>query len=185
MANRQIFWGNILMAVCCVFYLSWWVLAFKPNAPIRGMKSGWLLIPAVIAGIAAVISAIQGVMGVAGKPLLFPNYAIIPCGVVIYIALLLVTQSIFDRPVTSELLLIVGWTMLALAMINSLYGLRLYSGATAIAFIVITAAACIVSLICYVLYFKLANAPSFYDGMVPLILVLLLSVGMDLPLLRA
>ena len=42
--------------VCCAFYLAWWLMAFKTN-PIKGMKTGWLLIPAFAADIAAVVMA--------------------------------------------------------------------------------------------------------------------------------
>lgn len=39
--TRKILTGNILMILCCIFYLAWWLVAFKPTGAIKGMKSGW------------------------------------------------------------------------------------------------------------------------------------------------
>ncbi len=41
-------WGNGLLMACCGFYLLWWILALKPAGAIKGMRSVWLLIPAVV-----------------------------------------------------------------------------------------------------------------------------------------
>lgn len=45
--------GNIKLLFCFAFYLASWVVGFNPWRPIRGLKSGWLLIPAVILGVLA------------------------------------------------------------------------------------------------------------------------------------
>ena len=55
-----LFWGNILLVGCCVFYLLWWALAFKPTGAVKGMRSGWLLIPAFLFGCAAVVLIVRG-----------------------------------------------------------------------------------------------------------------------------
>ena len=60
---RQMFWGNLLMVGCCAFYLLWWIVAFRPTDAIKGLKSGWLLIPAFLLGIAAVAMIIRGANG--------------------------------------------------------------------------------------------------------------------------
>ena len=84
--------------------------------------------------------------------------------------LLIVTYVFFHRPVTTELLLIVGWAMLALAEINALYGMDVFSRKTAVIFCLITAAAVLGSLVCYVLYYRLGNTAGYIDGIVPLVL---------------
>ena len=60
---KQIFLGNILLIVCCAFYLAWWMLAFRPENAVKGMRSGWLLIPAAVSGILSVVVILRG-MGV-------------------------------------------------------------------------------------------------------------------------
>ena len=63
---KQIFLGNILLIVCCAFYLAWWMLAFRPENAVKGMKSGWLLIPAAVPGILSVVVILRG-MGVENR----------------------------------------------------------------------------------------------------------------------
>ncbi len=57
-AFKQMLWGNGLLVVCCGFYLLWWILAFKPSGAIKGMRSGWLLVPAFVFGLAAVVMTV-------------------------------------------------------------------------------------------------------------------------------
>ncbi|MCL2883728.1 MAG: hypothetical protein FWF30_04630 [Coriobacteriia bacterium] len=195
---RQIFYGNILMVVCCVFYLAWWLLAFRPVDPIKGVQSGWLLIPAALAGVAAMVLIIWGITAAGGaggitasggaggitaagdaggitaagsKQALLPNYAFIIGGIVLYIILAIVTVVVFKRQMTSELLLFVLWSALALAQTNTLYGSRLFSGALAVALAVLILAVLAVSLVCYVLFYRLGGQAAFIDGMIPLALV--------------
>ncbi|MCC8045030.1 MAG: hypothetical protein LIP12_05975, partial [Clostridiales bacterium] len=52
--TRQMLTGNLLMIGCCAFYLAWWLIAFRPEDAVKGIRSGWLLIPALLFGVAAV-----------------------------------------------------------------------------------------------------------------------------------
>lgn len=167
---RQMFAGNILLAVCCIFYLGWWGLAFKPVGAVKGMKSGWLLIPAFVTGVAAVILAIRGIQAAQMKREVFPGAWIIWGGIVAYLILLFVTSRIFKRPVTTELILIVGWAMLAMEEIHALYGIMFFGGGTSAVFAVVISGAAIISLICYVLYYNLESRSGYIDGMIPLIM---------------
>ncbi|MDD7219159.1 MAG: hypothetical protein PUI16_04100 [Clostridia bacterium] len=58
--NRLILKGNMFMIICCIFYLAWWILAFRPEHPVKGLRSGWLLIPAALCGIYGVYILAQG-----------------------------------------------------------------------------------------------------------------------------
>ena len=49
-------------------------------------------------------------------------------GIAAYIILMMVTKYAFNRIVTSELFLIVGWTILELSLLNRLDGSNLLSG---------------------------------------------------------
>jgi hypothetical protein len=169
--------GNILFVVCCVFYLSWWVLCFRPVDPITGMKTGWLLIPAAIAGLAGVVALIVGESGV-GSGALFGNVFVIPAGIVAYVLLFSITRYVFDRPATSELFLIVIWGMLAVAEVNALVGLGLVGRPASYVLMAVVAAVLIGSLVCYVLYYRLPARSSYIDGMVPLVMTALFMAGM-------
>ena len=170
---KQIFGSNILLIICCAFYLAWWLLAFKPTGAIKGMKTGWLLIPAFAAGLVSIIFAVKGVQSAPVRATLFPNGLLLWGGVAAYFILLAVTYLLLKRPVTTELFLIVGWAMLALSEINALYGIGRFSHELAAIFAVIIGVVALVSLICYLLYFNLGDRAGYFDGMVPLLAVAL------------
>lgn len=170
---KQIFESNILLIICCAFYLAWWLLAFKPTGAIKGMKTGWLLIPAFAAGLVSIILAIRGIQSASVHVTLFPNGLLLWGSIAAYFILLAITYLLFKRPVTTELFLIVGWAMLALSEINVLYEIDRFSQTLAFIFAVIIGIAALISLICYVLYFNLGDRAGYFDGMVPLLMVAL------------
>lgn len=175
---KQIFLGNILLIVCCVFYLAWWMLAFRPENAVKGMRSGWLLIPAAVSGILSVVVMLRG-MGVENRSReLFSDSIVLWGGIAAYFLLMAVTLFFFQRPVTTELILIVGWVMLTLAEINALYAYQSFTWGIAAVFIVVTCIAAVISLICYVRYYHLDSRAGFYDGMVPLLMAALVMLGL-------
>jgi hypothetical protein len=176
---KQIFRSNILLIVCCAFYLAWWLLAFRPAGAVKGMKTGWLLIPAFAAGIAAVILAVQGIRSAPVEAALFPGGLLLWGGIAAYFILLAVTGLLFQRQVTTELFLIVGWAVLALSEINTLYGVGRFSRGMAVPFAVVIVAAALISLVCYMLYYNLGDRAGYFDGMVPLLLVALVTAGIS------
>ena len=168
---KQFLTGNLLLIFCCAFYLAWWLIAFKPVGAMKGMKSGWLLIPAAVFGIAAVLMICRGVSYTPNESMLLPTVRIAVIGIAAYVILLAGTWLIMKRPVTTELFLIVGWAVLAAAEISALYGRGAYTKTAAwllIGCILVLAA---VSLICYLLYYNLDSVKGYYDGMIPLMIV--------------
>jgi hypothetical protein len=176
---KQIFRSNILLIVCCVFYLVWWLLAFKPTGAIRGMKTGWILIPAFVAGLAAIILAVDGIQSASIGVALFPSRLLLWGGISAYFILFVVTCQLFKRPVTTELLLIVGWAVLALSEINTLYGVGQFSHRLTAIFTVVIGVATLISLVCYVLYYNLEDRAGYFVGMVPLLMVALVMAGIS------
>ncbi|MCC8098590.1 MAG: hypothetical protein LIO78_00780 [Clostridiales bacterium] len=174
--TRQMLTGNLLLVGCCVFYLAWWLIAFKPEGAIKGMKSGWLLIPAFLFGLAAVVQIVRG-SSVDGQAALLPRTAVLVGGVAAYVVLLAATSIILNRQVTTELFLIVGWTVLMFLEVNGLFALGHYSRPTAITVLVITVLAAIVSLVCYLLYYNLDSVKGYVDGMIPLLLVAVMMIA--------
>ncbi|MCL1895989.1 MAG: hypothetical protein FWG03_05525 [Clostridiales bacterium] len=173
--ERQLFIGNILIIACCGFYLAWWLVTFRTSGAAAGMKTGWLLIPAVIAGLAGVILAIRS-MGllerVPGRQLFSSGY-VLWGGLAAYLILLAITVLLLKRPPTSELLLIVGWGVLALTEINALYGCGLFSHKLSAGLLVVICAALAVALVCYIIYYRLDGLAGYIDGMVPLLLTII------------
>lgn len=176
---KQIFRGNILLIICCAFYLAWWLLAFKPTGAVRGIKTGWLLIPAFITGLAAVTLAVKGILFESTEAALFPGKYIVWGGIAAYLILLAVTNLLFKRQVTTELLLIVGWAVLALSEINVLYGMGRFSHGLALIFAVVIGAAVLISVVCYVMYYNLGAQAGYFDGMIPLLSAALIMSGIS------
>ncbi len=168
--TRQMLLGNILLIGCCIFYLLWWILAFKPTGAVKGMKSGWLLIPAFLFGIAAVVLIIKGANDADTNRSFFSGRALLLSAVITYVVLLLVTMAVFHRQVTTELLLIVSWAALMFLESNALYGVGIFSGNVTIGMLLSAVIAAVVSMICYVLYYELGDRAGYIDGMIPLIL---------------
>lgn len=176
---KQIFRSNILLILCCMFYFAWWLLAFKPTGAIKGMKTGWLLVPALVAGLAAVNLAVKGVLSVSIKTALFPNKLLLWGGIAAYLILLAVTCLLFKRPATSELFLIIGWAVMALSEINVLYGVGQFSHGLAASCSVVIGAATLINLVCYVLYYNLGDRAGYLDGMIPLLMTALVMAGIS------
>lgn len=165
-----LFWGDLLLVGCCVFYLLWWVLAFKPTGAVKGMRSGWLLIPAFLLGCAAVILIARGIGLANGADSFFSTGTVLLAGVLSYIVLLAVTWFAFHRQVTTELFLIVGWAVLVFLEVNALYGLGIVPRNGAVILFAAAVIVALVSMVCYVLYYGLDDRAGYVDGMIPLLL---------------
>jgi len=168
--HMKILWGNISLIVCCAFYLAWWLLAFKPEGGVRGIRTGWLLIPAFIAGIFAVISVSGGMNSAVTDRMLYGKGTVMITGIVTYVILVIVTYKLMNRPVTTELFLIIGWAVLVFLEINTLYGMGDLSILQSVIFCVITVIATVISMIAYCRYYGLDPAAGYIDGMIPLIM---------------
>lgn len=177
--EKQIFIGNVLFIVCCGFYLAWWLLAFKPSGAVSGLKSGWLLIPAGVAGLSGTVLAVRGIITEPPAVQLISGRHILLYGIAAYLILTLITALPLKRPVTSELFLIVGWGMLAFAQANLLFGTGLFTRGLSIGFLLVIGAAIAISLVCYVLYYRLDIRAAYIDGMVPLLLAALVMAGIS------
>ena len=90
-------------------------------------------------------------------------------GITAYIILMMVTRYMLNRIVTSELFLIVGWTMLELSLLNRLDGSGILSGSRLISVYISIALAFIISMILYVAYYRMEDNAAFYSAMIPLV----------------
>ena len=165
----KILFGQFFLIICCVFYLIWWWRGFRPDIKVNRVKgiNGVLLGITVVFGLAGVIFSLMPVERIA--PLKIPALAIIIGGILAYVILLLVTRFLFHRQVTSELFLIVGWTMLEVSVINKMTAGGVVSETGFAAMCAVTAAAFIISMVLYVAYYKMEEVKAFYAAMVPLV----------------
>ncbi|MCD8004147.1 MAG: hypothetical protein LUE91_00580 [Oscillospiraceae bacterium] len=115
--------------------------------------------------------------------MLIPQTAIFIGGIVAYVLLLAGSCFLLKRQVTTELFLIIGWAALTFLELDALYALGRCSKGTAVFFLALTAAAAVVSLICYLLYYRLDSLKGYLDGMVPLVLAALVMAAISLSVL--
>ena len=166
---RHIITGQILLIVCCIFYMIWWYRGFKPNveADRLGGINGILLLITAVLGVAGILFSLMPTPETAGTK--YGQMYIIIGGIAAYIILMMVTKYAFNRIVTSELFLIVGWTILELSLLNRLDGSNLLSGTGLMVVYVSVVLAFIISMILYVAYYRMEDNAAFYSAMVPLV----------------
>lgn len=182
-ALAQIKAGHLEMAVCCAFYLIWWIIFFWPKIYHR-VATGAPRVFGIISIIGAVVFGLLGAVGIAsgaGK-LNTPvaGVATLVSGIALYILLLFITHRFFQRNPTTELVLFVAWIVLELFCA---YGLQAAGLAgQAVLLIILALAGFVISLMCYVLYYHLDPKPSFIDGCLPLAAIGVISLVMGLVL---
>ncbi|MDD6155254.1 MAG: hypothetical protein PUB39_06855 [Eubacteriales bacterium] len=170
--------GQLLLAVCCAFYIPWWFMVFKPGQAHdwTAGRAGILLALTAACGLGGLLANVHGNNMTQVSRVLFSNGHAMVAGVICYIMLMALTSLAFKRPVTSELLLITGWAVLELVTVNILYGANVFTIDTAKLYLAIVLAAFVVNMVLYVLYYKvdewlaykLAALPLAIDGAVML-----------------
>jgi hypothetical protein len=166
---KQIITGQVLLILCCAVYLVWWYRGFRPGihvSRVGGVNVALLLVTAVL-GFAGMIFSLMPVEEIR-KPLISQGMIVI-FGIAAYLVLLFVTKRLFDRIVTTELFLIVGWTMLEIIAADRLYAVGALDGDGIIVITVIIAAAFLIGIVLYVAYYRMEEMRAFYAAMVPLI----------------
>lgn len=164
--------GQILLVVCCVFYLIWWSISYRPGITVNraGGINGVLLLITAVSGLSGVVLSIIGENGL--RAVSAPRIragAVATGGILAYIILLLITRFALQRPVTTELILITGWAVLELTVISSLNGAGRMTNGGFWLMICVIAVAVIISLVLYVLYYRMEEMRAFYAAMVPLV----------------
>lgn len=168
--EKQMLTGNILLICCCACYLIWWLVTFFPSSHMDKISTGWILVPALAFGLASILVIFRSIVKTKLSNVLIPKDLIVWGGIIAYVVFILITRFLFSRPLTIELLLIIGWGMLMLSEINILYGTAIITRRQSLWFCLIIAAAEAVSLVCYTLYYRLTGVAAYVDGVIPLLL---------------
>ena len=170
----KIILGNLLFAACCIVYLAWWSVAFRPGYSAAMGVKGFLFMATAVLGVAGLAIIIQGCTMTSGGV----RYAgIIAAGAAVYIVLLILTNVLMHRQVTTELMLIVFWACMQVCACSALNGAGVTGRAAFLVMTVIVLAAAAAGMICYLKYYDLPPVTAFYDGMVPLILFAVVMIG--------
>ena len=163
--------GQGLLIICCGFYLIWWGVAFHSDhgdSHTSGIDGILLLITAAL-GLSGLFFNMLGITKIPSESGVVSGFVIIIAGIVTYIVLLFGSRIVLHRQVTSELFLIIGWSMLEVASINRAFAWERVSVDKVIVFLVIVAVAAVLSLYFYLQYYKVKPMTGYFFGMVPLI----------------
>ena len=166
---RRIMIGQVLLVLCCIFYIIWWYRGYRPGTSVlraSGVNGILLLITAVL-GICGLTFSLMPVPET-GEPKIDP-IAIVAAGIISYFVLLVITRYGFHRIVTTELVLIVGWTVLEMTVINRLNAAGILTDRGFTVMCAVIAAAFLISMILYVAYYRMEEMKAFYAAMIPLV----------------
>ncbi len=173
---NKIYLGNILLVFCFLFYLAWWRIAFNPEKVSR-RGGGAYLLAAFILGIAAIFFILSSIVSLSAESSALPVRDIILVGILVFIVMLLVTSRILKRPVTSELFIMHFWTVLELSMAEVLSGTGYIGFVYMQILVIMIAAAAIISLICYMIYYRLDGRSRFRVGTIPLGIACIIAIA--------
>jgi hypothetical protein len=159
--------GEVLLVVCSLCYLAWWVITFRPSVRMTS-GGGPFLAGAVLGGLGGLVLLAVGISAVLPKASSKALAVTIVGGVLVGALLLYATSTLAHRPVTTELPLIVIWATAQLAVGTTLRTGGVLSAPAASLWIVATAIATLVGLACYLVFYRLDPIPAYWVGMVPL-----------------
>lgn len=163
----EIFSGNLLLLLCSVFYLIWWVVSFRPGSS-GGPFGVFCIVAAFITGFAAIMLLSVGISSLSQDSTGMPVRFVLIAAAVLFVVLLIVTTVVFHRQVTSELIIIHIWAALEFSVIVVLNGTGSLGLGRAVTMAILVGIVIIVGVICYVLYYRLEGMASYRVGIVPL-----------------
>lgn len=169
---HKVITGQILLVICCIFYVIWWSLCYKPDVIVNrtGGINGILLLITAGCGLAGTALTLYGLNAMPLKQTPKLNGSIIILdGIIVYFALMAITRGLLKRPVTTELVLITAWAMLEVSVINTLTAGQVYTDKQNTIAMILIAIAFVISMILYVLYYKMEPMKAYDAAMVPLI----------------
>lgn len=185
---KELLYGNRSMIVCVICYLAWWIITFKPPAPKGTLTGSLFLIGAFIFGIGGIFMIVHAMTRMEGQDIVnpfMPVWIVPVAGIISYVILLVLSSKLLHRQVTSELLIIIIWTVLEICFVITMYRYGFIGNGVLSVLIAGIIAVTVISMICYMLYYKLEYTKGYYDGMVPLILTGIMMVVINMACRKA
>ena len=154
------------MFIAIVFYIMWWI---SSKGATSVDDSGVLVFVTLILGVVAIITTVTGINNLPCSEGGFPVRRIVIGAIAVFIITFLVTQTVFNRMMTTELPLIILWTALELSIIAALSNSNRLGTVPVISLAAVTIIATTAGLICYLLHYRLDESFRFRNGLIPLI----------------
>ena len=80
-------------------------------------------------------------------------------------------EEFYDYEDDYDVFIIIGWTVLELCFVNAMYRCGITGKEAVVGLFAGIIVVALLSIICYLLYYKLEYFKGYYDGMIPLVLV--------------
>ena len=160
--------GQGTMILCCIFYIVWWYRCYRPGTAVdrsHGLN-GLLLFLIIVSGFGGIALSFRPLSF--KEELLLDDDILLGVTAVVFAVMLAVTLFIFRRKVTSELFIITLWTSLETAVCNRMCAGSLVSHTEYTVGCIVIAVSFIISMIMYVLYYRMEENRAFHAATVPL-----------------
>lgn len=168
---KDVVFGQFSLAIGALFYTFWWLSAFKPsgNTGWTSGLSGILFLFLALFGLGGVGLTIYGIHGLP-LPSAWPGSGTLSLtALIIYFILLFITSKIFGRIPTTELLLIVCWTLLETLALGVLFEAKSLSLLSFLLSALCIGAATLLSFGSYMIYYKIDEETAYILGAIPLL----------------
>jgi hypothetical protein len=162
----ELFVGNLLLAVTCVFYMLWWGLSFGKAG--SDDSAAIFVAIALVAGVCAIAVISLGIVSLQSSRSSASSMVILVGAAALYLLMQFVTQVVFQRIPTSELLIITIWATIQFLAVNSLASTGRLSTVALVTFFVLIAVATSIGLVCYTIFYRLDEAAQYWIGFIPI-----------------
>lgn len=163
--------GELLCVGCCAFYLAWWSVAFHPVRSYPLWLKAALFIPMLGLGLGGCGVMLLGVRGLCAANAELRVWPLVIGAIAIYVLLLIVSNLLLHRQVTTELFLIMATSALQVCVVYAFGFVGVWSGTLCLFLYTLIVAVALASLICYLRYYELPPMSAFRVAMVPLVLI--------------
>lgn len=170
------FWkaGLIFLCLCCVSYIIFWLNGYQPDKAYRRAQplSIILFIVTFILGFAGVYLIAKGFTNETIQTHIKGSWIIISA-VILYIVTAFITVHFFDRPVTTELLLITVWAAFMAELINVTGSGQFITGSCVKVSVILLILVYVVCMVLYVMYYRMEPSSAYWWAIVPLVAIAL------------
>lgn len=165
--------GLFILSACCGSYILFWLNGYQPEKAFRRSQplSILLFLLTFALGAIGLYFIINGMNQFDSKPTPVKGSVIVIMAVIIYVLTAWITLHFFNRPVTTELLLITLWTALILQILNVSSAQNLLSHAGMIVSLILLILVFVLCMVLYVAYYQMDPWPAYWLAAMPLLAI--------------
>lgn len=165
--------GLFLLSACCGSYILFWLNGYQPEKAFRRSQplSILLFLLTFALGAIGLYFIINGMNTFEPKQTPVKGTFIIIAAVIVYVVTAWITLHFFNRPITTELLLITLWTALMVQILNVSSAQNLLSHTGMIVSIVLLILVFILCMVLYVAYYQMDLWPAYWAAAMPLLAI--------------